>query len=148
GYAYTYLMNGATPAGNWTGLFARGERVRLRFINGASMTFFDVRIPGLKLTIVAHDGQDVEPITVDEFRLGPAEVCDVVVAPPDDSAYTVFAQAMDRSGYARGTLAPREGLQAEVPALDPRPLLAMADMMGGMPGVHGTGHDAMTKGGE
>lgn len=147
-HAYTYLMNGATPAGNWTGLFARGERVRLRFINGASMTFFDVRIPGLKLTVIAHDGQDVEPVTVDEFRLGPAEVCDVIVTPPDDSAYTVFAQAMDRTGYARGTLAPRDGMQAEVPALDPRPLLAMADMMGEMSGMHGMDHGAMTKGGE
>lgn len=143
GYAYTYLMNGATADGNWTGVFARGERVRLRFVNGASMTFFDVRIPGLKLTVIAHDGQDVEPVTVDEFRLGPAEVCDVIVTPPDDSAYTIFAQAMDRSGYARGTLAPRDGMQADVPRVDARPLLAMADMMGDMSGMSGMDHGSM-----
>jgi len=138
GHVYTFLMNGATPASNWTGLFERGERVRLRFVNGASMTFFDVRIPGLKLRVVAHDGQDVEPVHVDEFRLAPAETCDVIVEPSDDRAYTIFAQAMDRSGYARGTLAPRAGLEAEVPALDPRPLLTMGDMMGAMDHVaHG-----------
>ena len=109
--AYTYLMNGAAPARNWTALFAHGERVKLRFINGASMTFFDVRIPGLSLTVVAADGQDIEPVTVDEFRIGPAETYDVIVRPSDDRAYAIFAQAMDRSGYARGTLAPREGLR-------------------------------------
>jgi FtsP/CotA-like multicopper oxidase with cupredoxin domain len=128
GATYTYLMNGATPSGNWTGLFARGERVRLRFINSSSMSYFDVRIPGLAMTVVAADGQDVEPVSIDEFRLGAAEVCDVIVAPVADRAYTIFAQAMDRSGYARGTLAPQAGLTAEVPALDPRPLLTMADM--------------------
>jgi FtsP/CotA-like multicopper oxidase with cupredoxin domain len=128
GYAYTYLLNGTTPAGNWTGLFRRGERVRLRFINGSSMSFFDVRIPGLKLTVVAADGQDVEPVTVDEFRIGTAEVYDVIVQPKEDRAYTIFAQSLDRSGYARGTLAPQPGMQAEVPGLDPRPLLTMTDM--------------------
>jgi CopA family copper-resistance protein len=133
GYAYTYLMNGTTPTGNWTGLFRRGEKVRLRIINGSSMTFFDIRIPGLKLTVVAADGQDVEPVTVDEFRIGTAEVCDVIVEPKDDRAYTLFAQSIDRSGYARGTLAPQLGMQAEVPPLDPRPLLTMMDM--------GVGHD-------
>ncbi len=146
GYAYTYLMNGVAPAGNWTGLFARGEKVRLRFINGASMSFFDVRIPGLKLTVVANDGQDVEPVTVDEFRIGPAETCDIIVTPDDDRAYTIFAQSMDRSGYARGTLAPREGMQADVPALDPRPLLTMADMMGDMSAMSGMDHGAMDRG--
>ena len=130
--AYTYLMNGAPPLRNWTALFARGEKVRLRFINGASMTFFDVRIPGLKLTVVAADGQDIEPVSVDEFRIAPAETCDVIVEPSDDRAYTIFAQSMDRSGYARGTLAPREGMEADVPALDPRQLLTMRDMMGDM----------------
>jgi CopA family copper-resistance protein len=128
GYAYTYLMNGTTPTGNWTGVFRRGERVRLRFINGSSMTFFDIRIPGLKLTVVATDGQDVEPVSVDEFRIGIAEVYDVIVEPKDDRAYTIFAQSLDRSGYARGTLAPQPGMQAEVPPLDPRPLLTMMDM--------------------
>jgi CopA family copper-resistance protein len=149
GHAYTYLMNGANPAGNWTGLFTRGERVRLRFINGASMTFFDVRIPGLKLTVIAHDGQDIEPVTVDEFRLGPAETCDVMVTPDDDRAYTIFAQAMDRSGYARGTLATRAGAEADVPLLDLRPLLTMADMMGDMGDMSGMDHGSMpAKGGE
>ena len=137
GYAYTYLMNGIAPANNWTGVFSRGERVRLRFINGSAMSIFDVRIPGLKLTVVAADGQDVEPVSVDEFRIGVAEVYDVIVEPKDDRAYTIFAQAMDHSGYARGTLAPAMGMQAEIPPLDPRPLLTMSDMgmahgMGGM----------------
>ena len=132
GHVYTYLVNGTTPAANWTGAFARGERVRLRVINGSAMTFFDVRIPGLKLRVVAHDGQDVEAVTVDEFRLGPAETCDVIIEPDEERAYTIFAQAMDRSGYARATLAPRPGMQAEVPALDAPVLLAMGDMMGAM----------------
>jgi CopA family copper-resistance protein len=127
GYAYTYLLNGATPARNWTGLFTPGERVRLRLINGSSMSFFDVRIPGLKLTVVATDGQDVEPVTVDELRIGTAEVYDVIVTPAD-AAYTIFAQSMDRSGYARGTLAPRAGMTAEVPAMDAPALLTMSDM--------------------
>ena len=130
--AYTYLMNGAPPARNWTALFSRGEKVRLRFINGASMTFFDVRIPGLAFTVIAADGQDIEPVTVGEFRIAPAETLDVLVTPSDDRAYTIFAQAMDRSGFARGTLAPRSGLEGDVPALDPRPMLTMRDMMGAM----------------
>jgi CopA family copper-resistance protein len=132
GYAYTYLVNGLPPAARWTGLFEPGETVRLRCINGASMTFFDVRIPGLKLTVVASDGQDVDPVPVDEFRIGPAEVYDVLVEPMDARAYSVFAQAIDRSGYALGTLAPRPGMQAEVPAMDPRALLSMMDMAHGM----------------
>jgi CopA family copper-resistance protein len=144
GHTYTYLMNGVTPAANWTGLFRRGERVRLRIINGSSMSLFDVRIPGLTLTVVAADGQDVEPVTVDEFRIGAAEVYDVIVEPKDDRAYTIFAQSMDRSGYARGTLAPAAGMEAEVPQLDPRPVLTMMDMgMGGTgmggPRQHGGG---------
>ena len=132
GATYTYLMNGTTPAGNWTGLFKPGERVRLRFINGSSNSFFDVRIPGLKLGVVAADGQDVEPVEVDEFRIATAEVYDVIVRPQEDRAFTIFAQSMSRDGYARGTLAPRPGMEAEVPRLDPLPLLSMADMMGAM----------------
>jgi len=128
GATYTYLMNGVTPAGNWTALFRRGERIRLRFINGSSMSFFDVRIPGLPLTVVAADGQDVEPVTVDEFRLGAAEVLDVMVAPSAEQAYTIFAQSMDRSGYARGTLAPQPGMTAAVPPLERRVHLTMHDM--------------------
>jgi CopA family copper-resistance protein len=128
GATYTYLMNGTTPTGNWTGLFRRGERIRLRFINGSAMSFFDVRIPGLKMTVVSADGQNVHPVTVDEFRIGVAETYDVIVEPHDDMAYTIFAQSMDRSGYARGTLAPHAGMAAEVPLLDPIPALTMADM--------------------
>ncbi|MEO6690110.1 MAG: copper resistance system multicopper oxidase, partial [Dokdonella sp.] len=142
-YVYTYLMNGNSPASNWTGLFTPGEKLRLRFINGSSMSFFDVRIPGLKLRVIAADGQDVEPVSVDEFRIAPAETCDVIVEPDGDSAYTIFAQSMDRSGYARGTLAPREGMQAAVPALDPRPLLTMRDMMGDMGGMPMAGTQGM-----
>ncbi|WP_066453229.1 copper resistance system multicopper oxidase [Castellaniella caeni] len=138
----TYLMNGTTPAGNWTGLFRPGERVRLRFINGAANTFYDVRIPGLGLTVVQADGVNVEPVTVDEFRFGPGETYDVLVQPKDD-AYTVFAQAMDRTGYARGTLATQAGLKAPVPALDPAEWLTMADMMGAMGGgMAGMNHGA------
>ncbi len=132
GHAYTYLMNGATPAANWTALFKRGEQVRLRFINGSSMSFFDVRIPGLALKVVAADGQDIEPVTVDEFRIGTAEVYDVIVEPKDDRAYTIFAQSMDRSGYARGTLAPAAGMAAEIPPLEARQMLSMSDMAMGM----------------
>ncbi len=136
GSAYTYLMNGTAPAGNWTGLFRRGDKVRLRFINGSSMSIFDVRIPGLPLTVIAADGQDVEPVTVDEFRIGTAEVYDVIVEPKDDRAYTLFAQSIDRTGFARGTLAPAADMQAPIPAMDPRPLVTMADMgMGSMAGM-------------
>jgi CopA family copper-resistance protein len=141
----TYLMNGTTPAGNWTGLFRPGERVRLRFINGAANTFYDVRIPGLKLTVVQADGVNIEPVTVDEFRFGPGETYDVLVQPKDD-AYTVYAQAMDRTGYARGTLATHAGLEAAVPALDPAEWLTMADMMGAMGGgMAGMTHGAATQ---
>jgi FtsP/CotA-like multicopper oxidase with cupredoxin domain len=133
GHVYTYLINGVTPTGNWTGLFRRGERVRLRIVNGSSMSFFDIRIPGLQMTVIAADGQDVEPVTVDEFRIGAAEVYDVVVEPKDDRAYTIFAQSMDRSGHARGTLAPAAGMAAEIPQMDPRPVLTMHDMGMGSP---------------
>ena len=132
-YTYTYLMNGVTPAGNWTGLFRPGEKVRLRIINSGAMTFFDVRIPGLKMTVVQADGQNVEPVTVDELRIGAAEIYDVIVSPKDE-AYTIFAQSMDRTGYARGMLAPRAGMAAAVPALDKPEPLTMGDMMGDMGG--------------
>ena len=136
---FTYLMNGMTPAGNWNGLFNKGERVRLRFINGSSNTFYDVRIPGLSLNVVQADGQNVKPVSVDEFRFGPGETYDVIVEPEGD-AYSIFAQSMDRSGYARGTLSVRPGLAAPVPELDPVEWLAMSDMMGAMT------HGAMTHG--
>ncbi len=132
GHHYTYLINGAAPDANWTALFKRGEKVRLRVINGSAQTIFDLRIPGLKMTVVAADGQDVEPVTVDEFRIAVAEIYDVIVEPQDDRAYTIFAQSIDREGYARATLAPRAGMQAEVPAPDRPQWLTMVDMMGSM----------------
>jgi CopA family copper-resistance protein len=137
----TYLLNGVTPAGNWTGLFKRGEKVRLRFVNAASNTFYDVRIPGLKMTVVQADGQDVEPVSIDEFRFGPAQTYDVLVEPEAD-AYTLFAQAMERTGYARGTLATANNLVAPVPAPDAVEWLTMADMMGEM-SHDGMNHDSM-----
>ena len=149
GATYTYLMNGNGPAGNWTALFRPGERVRLRFINGSSNSFFDVRIPGLNLSVIAADGQNVDPVEVDEFRIGTAEVYDVIVQPREDRAYTIFAQSMSRDGYARGTLAPRAGMQAEVPNLDPLPTIAMVDMMGSMAQGGGmSGMRNMTHGGD
>jgi CopA family copper-resistance protein len=142
GATYTFLMNGQPPAANWTALFTPGENVRLRFINGSSMTTFDVRIPGLDLRIVAADGSDVEPVVVEEFRIGVAETYDVIVR-PRPGAYTIFAQAQDRTGYARGTLAVQPGMTAAVPTLDPPPLRSMADM--GM-SHGGMSHEGMGKG--
>jgi CopA family copper-resistance protein len=136
GYTYTYLMNGTAPAGNWTAVFKPGERVRLRFINGSAMSYFDVRIPGLKMTVVAADGQYVHPVTVDEFRIATAETYDVIVEPSGQDAFTIFAQSLDRTGYAAGTLAVRDGLRAPLPELDVRAMLTMADM-----GHGGMGHD-------
>ena len=132
GYTYTYLMNGITPDDGWLGLFKRGEKVRLRFINAAAMTIFDVRIPGLKMTVVTSDGQNIDPVTVDEFRIGVAETYDVIVEPSDDSAYTIFAQSIDRTGYTRGTLSPDASWKPEVPKMDPAPLLGHGDMGMGM----------------
>jgi CopA family copper-resistance protein len=137
GATYTYLMNGQPPAANWTAIIRPGERVRLRVINGSAMTYFDVRIPGLKMTVVAADGQPVRPVEVDEFRIAVAETYDVIVEPTGAEAFTIFAQAMDRTGFAAGTLAVRDGLAAPVPGLDPRPSLSMADM----------GHGGMNHGG-
>ncbi len=128
GATYTYLMNGQPPAANWTALFRPGERVRLRFIDAGTMSIFDVRIPGLKMVVVQTDGNDIVPVTVDEFRIGPGETYDVIVEPREPQAYTIFAQAQDRTGYARGTLAPRPGMIAAVPPMDPRPMRTMADM--------------------
>ncbi len=139
GYTYTYLMNGQTPADGWMGLFKKGEKVRLRFINGSAMSFFDVRIPGLKMTVVAADGQNVEPVSVDEFRLGVAETYDVIVEPKDDRTYTLFAQDIARSGYARGTLTPDPSLSAAIPEMDLVPSLGHGDM--GMNMMAHAGHD-------
>ena len=151
GQTYTYLLNGQPPGLNWTGVFEAGEKIRLRFINGSAMTYFDVRIPGLKMTVIAADGQPVKPVSVDEFRIAVAETFDVLVE-PTAAAYTLFAQSMDRTGYARGTLARQAGATAPVPALEPRPWLTMDDMgMGGMdhgamadmPDMAGMDHSAM-----
>lgn len=128
GYTYTYLLNGKPPAANWTGIFSPGERIRLRFINAGAMTIFDVRIPGLQMTVVGSDGQAVKAVAVDEFRISAGETYDVIVRPEQDQAYTLFAQAMDRSGFAAGTLAPRAGMRAVVPVPDPRVPLTMMDM--------------------
>ncbi|MGR9085818.1 MAG: copper resistance system multicopper oxidase [Gammaproteobacteria bacterium] len=144
GHTYSYLMNGATVKDNWTALFRPGERVRLRFINSGAQTFFDVRIPGLKMTVVQADGQNVEPVEVDEIRMAVSETYDVIVT-PTDVAYTVFAQSMDRSGYARGTLATQAGMTAHIPDPDPPEPLSMADMMGGM--MH-DGHDGHASAGK
>src|SRR5690554_2853537 len=134
---FTGMINGKGPEQNWTGLFEPGERVRLRFINSSAMTYFDIRIPGLEMTVVQADGNNVQPVNVDEFRIGVAETYDVIVRPKDEQAYTIFAESMGRSGYARATLAPEEGMEAPVPGLREPARLTMADM-GGMPGMdHG-----------
>lgn len=132
GATYHYLMNGMTGGENWTGLFRSGEKIRLRFINGSAMTYFDVRIPGLKMTVVAADGQNIKPVRIDEFRIGVAETFDVIVEPDGNKPYTIFAETMDRSGFARGTLAPQMGMQAGIPARRTRPVRGMA-AMGMMP---------------
>jgi CopA family copper-resistance protein len=141
GAAYKFLINGHGPAENWTGLFTPGERVRLRFINAAAQSIFNVRIPGLKLTVVAADGQNVRPVEVNEFQIGNAETYDVIVRPTEDRAFTIVSESIDRSGMGRATLAPRPGMTAEVPPLRERPVLTMKDM--GM--SHGAmGHGATT----
>jgi len=138
GSTYTYLINGHAPDANWTGLFQPGERVRLRFINASSMSIFNVRIPGLPMSVVQADGNNVRPVTVDEFMISVAETYDVIVEPTEDKAFTLVAESVDRSGMACGTLAPRMGMTAEVPALRPRPTLSMADM-----GMSAMNHSAM-----
>lgn len=142
GSTYTYLINGHGPDDNWTALFAPGERVRLRFVNASAMTTFNLRIPGLKMTVVQADGQDVRPLPVDEMQIAVAETYDVIVT-PEDRAYTIVGESVDRSGMARATLAPRAGMTAPVPPLRARPLASMKDMGMGM-GMGSMNHDAMT----
>ena len=152
-HGFTGLINGKTPEQNWTGLFEPGERVRLRFINASAMTYFDIRIPGLDMVVVQADGNNVQPVKVDEFRIAVAETYDVIVRPKEDKAYTIFAESMGRSGFARGTLAPREGeVGADVVKREP-PLLTMADMPhgtmsgmdhGSMEGMEGMDHGTMS----
>lgn len=145
---YTFLINGKTPEQNWTGIFTPGERVRLRFINASAMSFFDVRIPGLKMQVVSADGQDVEPLAVDEFRFGAAETYDVIVTPQESKAYTIAAESIDRTGFAIGTLAPREGMRAATPTPRPRALLTMADMGMDHSSMHHSDHGHAMKGNE
>ena len=141
GLTYTYLVNGHGPQENWTGLFRPGERVRLRIINASAMTVFQVRIPGLPMTVVNADGENVRPVTIDEFQISVAETYDVIVEPAEDRAFTIVAESVDRSGMGRATLAPRLGMVAEVPPLRPRPTLGMDDM-----GMAGMDHGAMNSG--
>ncbi len=143
GATYTYLVNGQSPARNWTTLFKPGERIRLRFINGSAMTYFDVKIPGLTMTVVQADGQNVRPVQVKEFRIAVAETYDVIVEPKGRSAYTIFARSMDRSGYARGTLAIRQGLSAVIPPLGKPPVLTMSAMGHGAHGGSSGGSGSM-----
>ena len=145
GAVMTFLVNGHGPSDNWTGLFRPGERLRLRFINAAAQMIFNVRIPGLKLTVVAADGQNVRPVEVDEFQIGNAETYDVLVQPAEDRAYTLVAEAVDRSGMGRATLAPRPGMTAEVPPLRERPLATLKDMGMDM-SAHGHGSGGMDHG--
>ncbi|MFZ2845030.1 copper resistance system multicopper oxidase [Psychrobacter sp.] len=128
---FTYLMNGKTTAANWVQLVKAGQPVKLRFINGSAQTIFDVRIPGLKMTVISTDGNDVAPVAVDDFRIGVAETYDVIVTPTKD-AHTIFAQNIDRSGYVAATLATKEGARSATPSMDKIEWLTMADMMGAM----------------
>src|SRR3569623_530905 len=140
GSTYTYIVNGFGPQDNWTALFKPGERVRLRIINASAMTNFNVRIPGLRLSIVQADGQNVHPVEVEEFQIGVAETYDAIVTPAEERAWSIIAEAVDRSGMARATLAPRPGMVAAVPPRRKRPVATMKDMgmdMSSMPGMEG-----------
>ena len=128
GYTYTYLMNGNNPATQFKALFKKGEKIRLRFINSSAMTFFDVRIPELKMTVISADGNNIEPISIDEFRIGVAETYDVIVQPKDNNTYAIFAQSLDRSGYALGSLTTNTKKLATAPQMDALPILSHADM--------------------
>ena len=143
---FTPLINGKGPQQNWTGIFKPGERVRLRFINSSAMAYFDIRIPGLKMTVVQADGNNVQPVAVDELRIAVAETYDVIVRPREDQAYTIFAESMGRTAFARGTLAPREGMEADVPELRADPLLTMADMGMAHEGMDHSGMAGMDSG--
>ncbi len=136
---FTPLINGKSSLQNWTGIFNPNERIRLRFINSSAMTYFDIRIPGLKMTVVQADGNNVQPVTVDEFRIAVAETYDVIVQPTEDQPYAIFAESMGRTASVRGTLAPREGMAANIPEMREDPKLTMADM--GMDHGNMTGMD-------
>lgn len=144
GYTYTYLMNGENPATGFKALFKNGEKIRLRFINSAAMTFFDVRIPGLKMTVVAADGNNVQAVSIDEFRIGVAETYDVIVEPEENKSYAIFAQSIDRSGYALGALTFDEKVIAQTPQMDTFPILTHADMGMGGTSDNNSEHDMST----
>jgi CopA family copper-resistance protein len=148
GSTYTYLMNGNPPQQGWQGLFKQDEKVRLRFINSSAMTIFDVRIPGLKMSVVASDGQNIQPVSVDEFRIGVAETYDVVIEPEVDNAYCIFAQSIDRTGFTVGNLTSDASLHAPIPPMDPRPVLGHSDMGMDMSDMDmsGMGHSKMDMG--
>ncbi|MGI2037333.1 copper resistance system multicopper oxidase [Shewanella frigidimarina] len=149
GSTYTYLMNGNPPQQGWQGLFKQDEKVRLRFINSSAMTIFDVRIPGLKMSVVASDGQNIQPVSVDEFRIGVAETYDVIIEPEVDNAYCIFAQSIDRTGFTVGNLTSDASLHAPIPPMDPRPVLGHSDMGMDMSGgdLPGMDHSKMAMGG-
>jgi len=128
GYTYTFLMNGDNPATNWKALFKKGQKIRLRIINSSAMTFFDVRIPGLQMRVVAADGNNIHPVDIEEFRIGVAETYDVIVEPKENKAYPIFAQSIDRTGYALGSLTYDKNILASAPQMDPLPILSMTDM--------------------
>jgi len=140
---YHFLVNGKTSEQNWTEILKKGERVKLRFINASAMTIFDVSIPGLKMKFVEADGHPIKPVTADEFRIGVAETYDIILEPKEEKAYTIFAESIDRTGYARGTLAPRQGMSGEIPKMRPRTVLTMADMAMGDMKMEGMDHSAM-----
>ena len=140
---YHFLINGKTADQNWSEIFKKGEHVKLRFINASAMTIFDVSIPGLKMKFVEADGQPIKPVTADEFRIGVAETYDIILEPKEEKAYTIFAESIDRTGYARGTLAPRQGMSGEIPKMRPRTVLTMADMAMGDMKMEGMDHSAM-----
>lgn len=140
---FRFLVNGRDAEQNWTALFKPGERVRLRIINGSGMSYFDLRIPGLPLTVVQADGNDVQPVAVDQLRMAVAETYDVIIQPKEDRAYTLVAESMDRRGQALATLAPRPGMRGEVPPLRAPRLLSMADM-GMSHDMAGMDHSAMS----
>ena len=144
---FTALINGRSTSQNWTGLFRPGEKVRLRIVNSSAMTYFDMRIPGLKMTVVQADGNDVKPVTVDELRVAVAETYDVIVQPRENKVYSIIAESMGRTALVRGTLSPREGYAGAVPPLRPKPLLTMADMSGMMGGMDMGDHVMQNAGG-
>ena len=127
GSTYTFLINGHGPQDDLQFAFVPGERVRLRVINGSAMTFFNLRIPGVPMTVIQADGQDVDEVEVDEFQIGVAETYDVIVSPPAGS-HAIVAEAMDRSGMGIASLTSHKGHIATPPPLRQIPTLTMADM--------------------